>query len=357
MAKKSRTDWTPNTPAAELINYWAHGRGSEPLHKPAAERCYAYVQEPRSVAESMFRRPQRRRRYVVRVTEDHAGRRHARTERYDPERGSASRTGHGSPTRVEIPELPTIISFSIMVFAVAVFVIIMVTIPFPLNSIIGLYWAFSLHSRVFSAVQRARFARQLARRKDNLPPLLSPEELDARLLALASPDEDRSFDEPAPIPLPGLLRDRAWKRWEERYSIRAVREVGERYMEHPEAFEGPRLSVELRGQALRAQSARDKLDHLAGRVGARSLQTEIALADAELAKVALLLGCEIRGIEHPSMLTSAPPQLDRPFATKTDCADGHVGEHPIIATFVDPQGRQRVTRACKWCPSEWSDLV
>jgi hypothetical protein len=346
----------PNTPASELINYWTHGPGSEPLRKPAAERTYSYVQEPRSFAECVLRRKRRRRRYLVRVTEDRAGRRVAHTERFDPERGSGPNLTH-----VDIRPLPWTIGLPMVIFAAAVFVILMIVLPFPLNLIIGTYWAWSLSSRMYSAVERARMTKYLRRLPDDLPPLLSAEELDARLLTLANPDEDHSFEDPAPIPLPALLRHRAWQVWEERHSEAAVRKLGYSFLDHPEDHEHVRLDAETRALAgrtrLRLTTSRQMNEAIKAAYGvSHQTKEQIAALDAEFDDLALRFGCVLLDIEHPRMLT-APPQLDRPFTTETDCADGHVGEHPIIAVFVDRLGRQRVTRACKWCPSEWSDLV
>lgn len=341
----------PGTPASELINYWTHGPGSEPLRKPAAERAFHYVQEPRSLAERVLRRPQRRRRYVVRVTEDHAGRRRARTERYDPIKG-----GGLNRRAVDLKPLPTAISLPMLAFGVAVFVILMVAPPFPFGLIPALYWALSLFSRMASVVQRARMARHLRRLPGDLPPLLTSDQLDARLFALANPDDDRTDDDPAPIPLPALLRDRAWQRWEDTYSEAAVREAGRKYMSELDTYFGKQPSAETRALADRVQDSYRSLRKYSTMIGENALRNEFAALDVESERVALIIGCELRGIEHPRMFT-APPQLERPFAAETDCADGHVGNHPIIATFVDRLGRQRVTRACRWCPSEWSDRV
>jgi hypothetical protein len=334
----------PNTPAAELFNYWAHGPGSKDIRKPAAERCYLYRQEQATLVDLLAggRKKSRRRTYVARVRE-------------------ASRTGHGSPKRVDIPQLPSSMKVPIAVFVLAVTVILAVALPFPFNFPAVAFWNLFLAWRMIHNIERKRFAQQLRRLPEDLPPLLSDEELDARVFTLANPDEDRSFEDPAPIPLPKSLRDRSWQRWEERRSTTAVRSLGYSFLDHPERYGNVRLSTEMsllaKRTRLRLTTSREMNKAIKAAYGVnQQTKEQIAALDAEFDDLALQFGCALSGIEHPQML-AAPPQLDRPFTTKTDCADGHVGEHPIIATFVDSLGRQRVTRACRWCLSEWSDLV
>lgn len=372
MAKKSRKDWTPNTPAAELINYWvdtwARESGIKATREPTARRNYLYRQPQRTAAEMLFRRKERMPCYVVRVADDRAGRAIARTERYDPERGS------GNPIRVDIPRLPGAIAVPMVVFAIAVCVILFVALPFPLSTIAMLYWSFSLFWRMAYAVERKRFAEHLRTRVEP-PPLLSDAELEARVFALANPDEDRTFDEPAPIPMARGLRDPAWKRWEDKLAELPDQEyqIGRRTyaIKRDGGFaDGPdhplyRFIEEVRLGTAFCASYR-KVTYVNSHDGARVKRIdEVDGEDHEtLRPLFIKLGCEVLGPEREAQLqeyrraaASGEPMLDRRFATKTDCADGHVGEHPILSTFTDSTGHKRVRRACIWCPSVWSETV
>lgn len=334
----------------------------------ATRRNYLYRQPQRSAAEMLFRRKERMPCYVVRVASDRAGRSVARTERYDPERGS------GNPTRVDIPRLPGAIAAPMVVFAIAVCVILFVALPFPLSTIAMLYWSFSLFWRMAYAVERKRFAEHLRTRVEP-PPLLSDAELEARVFALANPDEDRTFDEPAPIPMATALRDPAWKRWADRLDELPDQEyeVGKgayRVKQNNGFADGPghplyRYVEEVRLAAAFCASYRD-VAYINDGAGNRVRKvTEVNGEDHEMLRPLFeALGREVLGPERIAQLEDrrraaahGEPMLDRRFTAKTDCADGHVGEHPILSTFTDSTGRKRVRRGCPWCPSVWSELV
>jgi hypothetical protein len=346
--------------------------------KRTIERTYLYHQPQRSFAEAVFKRKRRNPTYVVRVAEDHRDghivRRLARTERYDPERGSASCTGHGTPERVDILRLPGKIAGPMAVFAVAVFIILMVVLPFPLSMIAGVYWTWSLMWRMAYAVERKRFAEYLRTRPET-PPLLSDEELEARVLKLANPDEDRTFDDPAPIPMTKSLRDRAWQRWEERLPELADQEYRVGRMTYTvkqnNGFsDGPghplyQLVEEVRLGTAFCASYRDVAYIRDGSGKTVRKVTEIDGEDHEtLRPLFEALGREVLGPvalreldDRRRAAAHGEPMLDRWFAARTDCADGHVGDHPILSTFIDSNGNKRVRRGCPWCPSVWSELV
>jgi hypothetical protein len=239
---------------------------------------YSYVQRRRGITGHP------RRRYSLIVTETADGRRTARTIPYDPERGVPEAKG-AFAKREEIPRAPkTIIACAYIV--VAMIVVMTIALAGAVGCItIGAY--FYVVPRIVEKVERKRLEKAKLREDYDLapvpaspPPLLTEDELNTRLLQLMEPDEDRSFDDPAPIPMPPPLRHPAWQQWE-----------------------------------LRPPQPAGTIDD------------------------------------------SDEPRLDRPFKAETDCADGHVGEHPITATFIDERGRQRVRRACRWCESRWSETV
>ena len=362
----------PNTPAAELLNYWAHGSGSEPLRKPAAQRTYTYVQTWRYPWDVPGLTEAREARYVVRVTEDRAGRRHVRTERYDPERGSGPNL-----KRVDLPDLPK--SITIPMFVVFTMVTIIIALaPLPIMIPAVLAWALLGWTKVYKGVQRARMARLLRKGDDDLPalhaderpPLLSAEELDAITFKLANPDEDRTFDEPPPIPMARALRDPAWKRWADRLEelpgqeYRVGRMTYDIKQRNGFSSRTDHAVFELIYEIRRAAASCG--DTVTVWNGSRSASKTVHREDDEsLRPLFEALGREVLGPERVAQLDDrrraaahGEPMLDRRFAAKTDCADGHVGEHPILSTFIDSTGRKRVRRGCRWCPgSTWSELV
>jgi hypothetical protein len=342
--------------------------------KRTVERTYLYHQSQRSFAEAVFKRKRRNPTYVVRVAEDRRGGRIARTERYDPERGSASRTGHGSPERVDIPRLPLKIALPMTVFAFALFIILMLAPPFPLSVITAVYWTWSLMWRMAYAVERKRFAEYLRTRPET-PPLLSDEELEARVLKLANPDEDRTFDDPAPIPMTKSLRDRAWQRWEQLVAELPDQEhkVGRMTytVKQNNGFsDGPdhplyQLIEEVRLGTAFCASYRD-VAYI--RDGSGKTIRKVAEVDGEdhetLRPLFEALGREVLGPKRVAELEDSrraaahgEALLFRRFAARTDCADGHVGEHPILSTFTDSNGNKRARRGCRWCTSTWSEFA
>jgi hypothetical protein len=361
----------PNTPASELLNYWAHGPGSEPLRKPAAERVYSYVQYPRSPVEMIFRRKQREHRYVVRVIEDRAGRRVAHTERYAPEKRKGTPIG-GPCEQVAITQVPNTILVPLLTFVFAVAVILNLAVPTPLGSMLAVYWVFSLHSRMLYAVERACFAKHLRKntRDYDLPPLLSEEELDARVFKLVNPDEDHTFDDPAPIPMAKGLRDPAWKRWEDQLGELPDQEykvgrIAYKIKQRNGFADGPDHPLYEFIHEIRREAASCG-DTVTVWNGSSSASKSVHREDDEsLRPLFESLGREVLGPERVAELEDrrraaahGEPMLDRPFAARTDCADGHVGEHPVLSTFTDSIGRKRVRRGCRWCPgSAWSELV
>jgi hypothetical protein len=360
----------PTTPAADLLNYWAKGPGSEPLRKPAAERTYSYVQTYRHPWDIPGRTRARKRRYIVRVAEDHAGRRVARTERFDPERGSGPNC-----QRVDLPDLmPKSITIPMVIFSMAI-TVIMIFLPLPILIPAVLAWALFGWTWMYNRVERARFAKHLRKstRDYDLPPLLSEEELDARVFKLANPDENRTFDDPAPIPMAKGLRDPAWKRWEDQlgelpdqeYNVGCTAYKIKRNNGFADGPDHPlyRLIQDVRG-GMRA-SYPQQIDYVVTENGARCPIVSTPERDVALRPLFEDLGREVLGPERVAELEDrrraaahGEPMLDRCFAARTDCADGHVGEHPILSTFTDSNGNKRVRRGCRWCPgSAWSELV
>lgn len=329
-----------------------------PLNRVAAVRAFSYTQRPAIIGR-------RRRRYILVITETAAGVRRTKTRRYNVFKGHMPELAGGVAIPATLPPLPMSIFRSAFVVYLCL-VVISIALFGPFAFLLGGLLTLGL-CHTLDAVERQRFAVAKAREDYELPPLLTEDELNTRLLQLAEPDENRTHDEPPPVPMPPLLRDRAWQRWYDRYDEASVRSVGHAYLKNPGSFRGHSWATDaLEVQAEVHRESVDRLDRLRDLVEslAPGLKTSspaapvwqrIAALVSHLDDVALHFGCVARGIEDPAIL-DGPPQLDRPFKTTVDCGYGHVGEHPITSTFVDDQGQRRVMRACRWCVSTWSDL-
>lgn len=324
------------------------GPPGTPLNRVAAVRAFSYRQQPTLGVKA--------RRYTLVIIETAAGVRRTKTGCYDVFKGRMPELAGVAALPATLTPLPkSIIRSAVVVYAALVLISIALIGPFTFFT--GVLMAWGLF-RTLDAVERQRFAVEKAREDYELPPLLTEDELNTRLLQLSQPDEDRTHDEPPPIPLPPLLRDRAWQHWYDLYSETTLREVGYAYIRSPGSFLGrPWATTELEIKADIHRESVERLARLRGMKAAQevaSIQHRIATLESHLDDVALRFGCVARGIEDPEVL-SGPPQLDRPFTASTDCGYGHVGEHPIISTLVDNQGQRRVMRACRWCNSTWSD--
>lgn len=51
------------------------------------------------------------------------------------------------------------------------------------------------------------------------------------------------------------------------------------------------------------------------------------------------------------------PELNRVFKAITDCQRSHMDVHPLAAVFTGRDGKRRIGRSCRFCPSVWSELV
>lgn len=263
-------------------------------------------------------------------------------------------------TDEQLPDMPNVITICVVITAFCLSVIMVVLlgplglIPAVFLDTIGFGWA-------MEKIHRKRIERWILNDGPGYhPPLMSDDELNVRLTQLADPDEDRSYEEQPPIPLPPLLRHRAWLEWEEFYARNKVTirsYGGMRFSiaaEQSEFFEKCLTSLkdfDERRQAL--MPGRHRNQHIA-ETGLRKLREacdEIDEAKTDILKM-------MRGIEF---VTGSPndyrPALNRPFTFSTDCRHGHVGPHyaGVIATGRD--GIRRIGRTCRWCESIWSELV
>lgn len=315
------------------------------LHHVSGISHYCYVQHRRGITGKP-RRP-----YSLVITETADGRRNARTIRYDPEHGVPEAKGVPAK-REEIPRAPRTIRICVCIVAFALLVIINHLI-FGIGAFLSIPVFFYLVPRVIEKIERKRLETAKLREDHELPPLLSTDELDTRLSQLSQPDEDRTYDEPPPMPMHPLLRDQAWQRWNERYSHAATRSAGYVFMGNPEHHsDRPWCNDRLIKQGLAGQEQVERLRNIQARYPA----TDVTVLQSSVDSFAEQFGRVIHGITDPAVM-DGPPELDRTFTTRTDCANGHVGEHPILSTFTDRNGDRRVRRACRWCVSTWSDLV
>ena len=308
------------------------------LRRTAATQVYGFKQ----TRSGLFVR-ERHRNYWTVVYEDKAGRRHASTspdfKRVQYHQGIEPRS---------LARVPTSIQVSVGIVFICAFIACTVLLGglCVLPNIYGGFWGYP---RVMDAIQRKRFEREVTAEDYDLPPLLSETELEQSLIALAQPGEDQSHAEPAPIPLPQLLRGRAWLHWEDRkrqYS-------GERRFKAGQAH----IVVDFESQ-LRA--ARESLTFLRERNPghidrkAMTVKLEAAITDLENRLDALTL-------PHSGLrrLTdeNGRPQLSRGFEPKTDCQNGHVGLHYAGEFVIGTDRERRVPRACRWCESEWTELA
>jgi hypothetical protein len=125
-------------------------------------------------------------------------------------------------SEVKPPPLPKSIHISMITVFVCLYIMDLVGFgPIGIALLVPLVFSYRM---VVAKVTTAR-GEKYFRNTPPPPKILSREELDAQLLKLSQPDEDRTT-EPAPIPLPDLLRDRAWKRWND--EIRTCIEIGEK---------------------------------------------------------------------------------------------------------------------------------
>jgi hypothetical protein len=251
----------------------------------------------------------------------------------------------------------------------------MVTIPFPVSLLAAVAWNSVLAWKMIHAVERKRFAQHLRRLPGDLSPLLSEKELDARVFQLANPDEDRTFDEPPPIPMAMSLRDRAWQRWEQllaelpdqEYQVGRMTYTVKQNNGFSDEPGHPlyQLVEEVRLGTAFCASYRDVAYIRDGSGKTIRKVTEVDGEDHEtLRPLFEALGREVLGPKRVAELEDSrraaahgEAMLFRRFTARTDCADGHVGEHPILSTFTDTNGNKRVQRGCSWCPSIWSELV
>lgn len=197
------------------------------------------------------------------------------------------------------------------------------------------------------------------------PPLLTDEELAAKMEELATPKELPK--EMPPIPLPELLRDRAWARWREKSvqpSPVRIRPIADYVMMGPEDQEKFKFFKERMGHtqkvltAIRESGPREQ-QALASQVV--DLENLIVICQEGMEG---LVGKNIKPtpLRFPARRTAIPalpqfPALARPFKAETDCEAGHVGFHNVGELFTSHDGVRRVQRSCRWCESAWSELV
>lgn len=326
---------------------WQLKQVHEPSAPPRIAGIEHYSYKQRGIGVHRHRRG---RRYNLIVTEDSAGRRTAITKRYDPESGVPEARGVPEK-RVQLPPLPKTIIVCALLVCASLMVILSALVPFGGWLTIPLTWW--LLPVALERVERMRFQVEKVGSDHDLRPvhtdhsvqprLLSKDELDARLLHLCQPDEDRTYDEPAPIAIPSVLRHPAWRQWA-RQREDAVMPIAPRNL--PQA-------IDIEQALAQVEDLRERLRYLP-KSEADGIRVTLDETERTLrAKLDRLRPDPPEG----TVDDVDEPRLERSFKAETDCAEGHNGLHFAGDTFTDDQNRLRIQRSCRWCPSAWSDLV